>query len=116
MNMKQRRHHFIWQHYLSAWCTDGELGCLRNGSFFSTGSVVVVVEKDFHKIADLTSAELTLLRMMVQRMPEPMRSVQMGWLRMFAAPSALASAFGGMSHAAEPYPDNMEDNPSVGAV
>lgn len=99
--MKQRRHHFVWQHYLSAWCTDGELGCLRNGSFFSTGTVAVAVEKDFHKIADLTSAELTLLRTMLQGMPEPMRSVQTGWLRMFAAPSALASAFGGISAEAD---------------
>jgi len=101
MSTKKRRHHFVWQHYLSAWCTDGELGCLRNKSFFTTGTTVVAVEKDLYMLADLKQPELKLLRLMVQKMPAPMRSVQMGWLSMFTAPSVLESIFGGVSAEAD---------------
>jgi hypothetical protein len=48
--------------------------------------------------------------MMVQNMPEPMRSVQMGWLRMFAAPSAQANAFGGMNPEADRLLPEMRFN------
>jgi hypothetical protein len=99
--MKQRRHHFVWQHYLSAWCADGQLTCLRNGAAFKASTVNVAVEKDFHKVADLTAAELKLLILFVQQLPEHMRAVQLGWIRMFAAPSVLQGAFGGTSTEAD---------------
>jgi hypothetical protein len=34
---KKRRQHHVWQHYLKAWSTDGQLYCLMNEADISDG-------------------------------------------------------------------------------
>ena len=99
--MKQRRHHYVWQHYLSAWCVQQQITCLRNGAAFKASTINVAVEKDFYKIPDLTRGDIKVLTLMVQQMPEHVRAAQMGWLKMFITPSAMEVAFGGVNAEAD---------------
>lgn len=108
--MKQRRHHFVWQHYLSPWCQRGQITCRRNGATFTASTVKIAVEKDFYKIHDLTPGDLAFLLLFVKQFPEHMRPTQLGWIRMFAAPSAFQAAFAGVSAEADKVLDELTFN------
>jgi Protein of unknown function (DUF4238) len=63
--VKKRRQHHVWQHYLKAWSTGGQLYCLMNGRIFPTGTTAIAVEQYFYKIGKLTAADIALIRFLV---------------------------------------------------
>jgi hypothetical protein len=64
MNKKRRQHH-VWQRYLRAWASDGQIQCMMDGRIFPTGTTVVAVQNDFYKIDKLTQADVALIRFLV---------------------------------------------------
>ena len=62
---KKRRQHHVWQRYLRAWSTDGQLYCLMGDRIFPTGTTAIAVEQYFYKIGKLTDADIALIRFLV---------------------------------------------------
>ena len=90
--VKKRRQHHVWQHFLKAWSTDGQLYCLMNGRIFPTGATAIAVEQDFYKIAKLTATDIALIRLLVIEVEglHPLtRKNHEAFLRMVTAPAAF---------------------------
>ncbi|MEI9988156.1 MAG: DUF4238 domain-containing protein [Aliidongia sp.] len=63
--IKKRRQHHVWQKYLKAWSTEGQLCCLMDGRIFPTGTSMIAVEKYFYKIDKLTAADIALIKFLL---------------------------------------------------
>jgi hypothetical protein len=59
----KRRHHHVWQNYLTPWTNGGVLYCLQGGRIFPTGTRVIAVEKDFYKLDRLTDQDVALIKL-----------------------------------------------------
>lgn len=57
MNQKKRKHHYVFQRYLSAWTINGKLWCEREGEIFFTGTDNVAQERDFYRLRPLNADE-----------------------------------------------------------
>lgn len=55
------KQHYVFQRYLSAWTTNNQLWCNRNGKKFSTGTINVAQQRDFYRIMDLNEDEKKFL-------------------------------------------------------
>jgi hypothetical protein len=49
-----RRQHHVWRSYLEAWSTEKIIFCLQDGRIFPSNVSGVAVERDFHKLQELT--------------------------------------------------------------
>jgi hypothetical protein len=58
MKKDTRRQHHVWRSYLDAWSTDQIIFCSRDGRTFPSNVGGVGVERDFHKLPALTSADI----------------------------------------------------------
>jgi hypothetical protein len=63
--VKKRRQHHVWQRYLKAWSTDGQLYCLMDDRIFPTGTTTIAIEQYFYKIGKLTATDIALIRFLV---------------------------------------------------
>jgi hypothetical protein len=95
LQVKKRRHHYVWQHYLKPWTSGGQIACRREGRVFTTATINVAMEKDFYTVRDLTEPDIRFVSWFIQRFPPEMRSIHTGWLEMLNAPGALRAIFGG---------------------
>lgn len=64
MNLKKRKQHYVWQHYLEAWTNNGQLYCLRNKSIFPTNTLNVGQQRDFYRLQELTPNDITLIKLL----------------------------------------------------
>lgn len=62
--MKKRRQHYVWQHYLEAWTTNGQLYCLRNSSIFRTNTLNIGQQRDFYRLQELTPNDIVLIKLL----------------------------------------------------
>jgi hypothetical protein len=69
--MKKRRQHHVWQYYLKAWATDGQIFCLRAGKIFLTNTVNIAQDRDFYKFPRLTKNDIALARFMIANNANP---------------------------------------------
>ena len=66
---RSRRHHTVWQHYLTPWTTGGAIWCRQaGGKVFRTGTRAVAVETDFHRLPELTATDVAALRLWLSRL------------------------------------------------
>jgi hypothetical protein len=63
--VKKRRQHHVWQQYLKAWSTEGQLCCLMDGRIFQTGTTMIAVENYFYKIGKLTADDIALIKFLL---------------------------------------------------
>ncbi len=85
--MKKRRHHFIWQYYLTPWADEqGYVSCSRNGKVFRANRINLGVETDFYRLRDLTDADLRVLHIVVRLSPPELQPLHRQWLAMIRAP------------------------------
>lgn len=88
--VRKRRHHYVWQYYLSAWAVDGVVACLRDGNVFETGTTNVAVRKDFYRLKDLSDAEIGFVRKICLENSAPfLQALNEGWFSVFLGPFAL---------------------------
>lgn len=65
MEQKKRKHHYVFQRYLSAWTINGKLWCEREGKVFSTGTGDVAQERDFYRLRPLNEDEIRFHNMVL---------------------------------------------------
>jgi hypothetical protein len=91
MKKDTRRQHHVWRSYLDAWSTDQIIFCLRDGRIFPSNVSGVGVERDFHKLPALTSADIEGVRWLTGKARPSAKRVQETFLTAFGFPGWLLS-------------------------
>jgi Protein of unknown function (DUF4238) len=91
MKRDTRRQHHVWRSYLEAWSTDQIIFCLRDGRIFPSNVNGVGVERDFHKLPALTSADIQGVRWLIGKGNQSATRVQENFLTAFGFPGWLLS-------------------------
>ncbi len=82
--MKKRKQHYVWEHYLTAWATNGQVWCLHDGRRFCTSTENVAQERDFYRLKEMSDADLAFVRQLVMQQVDPqMREMALGWIAPF---------------------------------
>lgn len=79
---KKRRHHYVWQHYLSSWTNDEQLWCLREGTkLFKTSTQNVAQARDFYRIQKMNKNEIDLVhRVFIEPMGKLGKELNSDWI------------------------------------
>lgn len=91
--MQKRRHHYVWQYYLSAWVEGGTLACRMGQKVFRTATANVAVQKDFYRIGDMTPRDIELLLGLIAKSPRQSQRHHLNLLRSYAIPGAVEAAY-----------------------
>ena len=92
MKKDTRRQHHVWRSYLEAWSTDQIIFCLMNGRIFRSNVSNVGVERDFHKLPALTSADIRGILWLFDNTMRPIaKRVRETFLTAFGFPGWLLS-------------------------
>ena len=92
MKKDTRRQHHVWRSYLEAWSTNRIIFCLMDGRIFLSNVSGVGVERDFHKLSALTSADIQGIRGLFEGKMHPSgKRVQENFLTAFGFPGWLLS-------------------------
>jgi hypothetical protein len=86
MKKDTRRQHHVWRSYLEAWSTDQIISCLSDGRTFPSNVSRVGVERDFHKLQALTSADIRGVRWLIGKAHPSANRVQENFLTAFGFP------------------------------
>ena len=56
MSTKKKKHHYVWQHYLTAWARDGEqVWCLRKGGEpFRSHTLNIGQQRYFYRLREMS--------------------------------------------------------------
>ena len=66
--MKKRKHHYVWEHYLDAWATDGQIWCRRADKYFPTSTENVGQRRDFYRLKELSDGDVAFVERLIMRM------------------------------------------------
>lgn len=81
---KKRRQHYVWQHYLKAWTTDGKLWCRRESNIFRTGTTSIGVARDYYRLQEMEPNDLAFVRaVVINQLPPLPRMVCENWIPLF---------------------------------
>lgn len=71
--INKRRHHYVWQYYLKAFCHNADfIYCLIYGEVKSICTKHVAVEKDLYRLKELTKDEAKYLKLLFQNENNPL--------------------------------------------
>lgn len=112
---KKKRHHYVWRHYLGAWCEKDKIWCLRDMKIFQSGLMGVAQEKYFYKLQRLTPKEIDLVRKLFvdQHKGHVMWAALENWIALFEYPFQLADQIqemDGCENAADDFLDTSRVN------
>lgn len=62
MSNIKRRHHYVWQHYLTPWLINKKIYCLRNNSAFQSNTINIGQQRDFYKLKELSSEDIDFIK------------------------------------------------------
>lgn len=86
MEKKKRKQHYVWEHYLRAWATDGQVWCLHGDRSFSTNTDNVANERDFYRLKEMSDDDIAFVeRVVVGPLERNLQEVARGWLIKFQA-------------------------------
>jgi hypothetical protein len=61
--MKKRKHHYVFQSYLSSWEVNDKVWCLRSGRVFNSSTENVAQQRDFYKLQELMDLDILMIEM-----------------------------------------------------
>jgi hypothetical protein len=91
MKKNTRRQHHVWRSYLEAWATEKIIFCLQEGRIFPSNVSGVAVDRDFHKLQELTDADIKGVRWLLDKGRPAANRVQENFLTAFGFPGWLLS-------------------------
>lgn len=62
---KKRKQHYVWRGYLRAWAEREQIWCRRQNKIFKVNLSNVAQERDFYRLRELTSQDITFLKTMI---------------------------------------------------
>jgi hypothetical protein len=81
--MEKRRQHYVWQHYLEAWATNGQVWCSTRGNTFPASTEKVANERDFYRLKEMSERDFQVVDALIGRMTEPLQALARGWFPHF---------------------------------
>jgi len=88
--VRKRRHHYVWQFYLSAWAVDDTVACMRAGATFRTSANNLAVRTDFYRLHELTELEVAFVKKLCIDGSDPLlQAINLGWFPIFVSPFEL---------------------------
>lgn len=84
MSNKKRKQHYVWEHYLTAWSTRGQVWCQRGESRFCATTDKVGQRRDFYRLKEMSVRDLELVQQLVLTKMDPeLRELARGWIPHF---------------------------------
>lgn len=91
--LKKRKQHFVWEHYLTGWATQGQVWCQMDGRRFRVDTGNVAHERDFYRLQDLSDADLRFVEHFAIAPTVPqLRELAAEWVTLFREPFAIQRA------------------------
>ena len=91
---KKRKQHYVWEHYLDGWATEGRIWCRRAGRVFPTSTENVGQSRDFYRLRELSERDVRVVKeLIVDRTDGAQREVHLEWLELFTAPYQLKRSY-----------------------
>lgn len=111
---KKRRHHYVWQYYLSSWQVGGKVCCLRDGKIFRSATANIAQQRDFYRLRELGAKDWAFVGMFVDASTEKeLIRLNRGWvdrLQLLFQLRRLAERRGRLSSELEEHFDVMFNN------
>lgn len=73
MDEKKRRHHYVYQRYLSAWTVNDQLWCRRKGKIFPSDTINVAQQRDFYRLRPVNQDEIALTLKLIAKNSPPLQ-------------------------------------------
>jgi hypothetical protein len=83
VTVKKRKHHYIWEHYLSGWAIGGQVWCLRGGKSFLASTENVGHRRDFYRLKEMSAYDVEVVEQLISQMGEAVRETARGWMPHF---------------------------------
>ena len=99
-DMKKRKQHYVWKHYLKSWANNSDqIWCKRENSIFSTNGDNVACRRDFYRLKELTQHEIDMIKILaIDRSPEILKKLHLEFLNLFTMPVEYKKVFEKVSH------------------
>lgn len=82
--MKKRKQHYVWEHYLKAWATNGRVWCLQGGRHFCTNTDNLANERDFYRLEEMSHVDLAFVeRIAIEPLSPDLQKMARGWIAPF---------------------------------
>lgn len=87
---KKHKQHYVWEHYLGAWATDGKLWCRDSGKRdpFHPSTENVGHKRDFYRLREMAPADKAFVALLAGRAEPPLGVLAQGWIKRFDEPFA----------------------------
>jgi hypothetical protein len=90
---KKRKHHYVWEHYLGAWATKGQVWCRRDGRVFKSSTENVGQQRDFYRLKEMSDQDVEVVFKIIDRMADFAQETARGWVRRFRVLHQLLAAW-----------------------
>jgi hypothetical protein len=82
--VKKRKQHYVWKHYLKAWATKGRVWCHRAGKCFPASIEDVANRRDFYRLREMSAYDISIVQGLISRMAEHLQDLARGWIPHFS--------------------------------
>lgn len=81
---KKRKQHYVWEHYLLAWATDGQIWCRRDNRHFRVSTDRIANRRDFYRLQQMSANDFALVHHMIAKIEDPLlKNLARGWIPHF---------------------------------
>ena len=82
--MTKRKHHYVWQYYLKAWATDGQVWCAMQGRLFRATTLSVGQQRDFYRLQELSPTDIKVVEhLFIDNAHPVLAATSRGWIEPF---------------------------------
>ncbi len=82
--MKKRKQHYVWEHYLRAWATNGQVWCSTRGRRFLSSTENIAQERDFYRLKEMSERDLQWVeKLVIEQATGPLSDLARGWVPHF---------------------------------
>lgn len=109
MTPRKKRHHYVWQYYLSAWSSSGRVQCWKEEKVFPSGTRNLGLESYFYEFSDLKPDDEALIIQLINVFDPLAKEIAEGWFDLFTKPSRLVEQMGRWPEMTKRSPEEFLD-------